>query len=240
MRDKNPEVKLQAAYAYFEKKDYFRSSMLFEDVLPFYRATQESQDIYYFLAECKFNTTEYDYAAILYKNYIETFPNGKYYEAANFRFALCNYVESFPPELDPTNTHRAIENLQLFINVFPSSPYIDTCNKLIDLCRAKMEKKAYDNAYMYYNIQNYKSSMVSFKNFIRDFPETDRMQESIYYMVRSAYLLALNSVEEKKKDRLRDVIKMVADNESEMRSSKYHKELQEMRQEADDRLQNMN
>src|SRR5690606_5866563 len=112
-----------------------------------------------------------------------------------FISAYCYYVESPNHTLDQENTYRAIDALQLFINLYPKSERVEEASKLIADLRDKLEKKSYENAKLFYNIggsgvdaQNYRSAVIAFKNSMRDFPDTKYAEEMQYLMVKSQQL----------------------------------------------------
>ena len=100
----------------------------------------------------------------------------------------------------------AIEKFQLFTNKFPHSERVGEANKLIDEMRLKLEKKAFDNARLYFRTENYRASIYAFENFLKDFPGSDNKEEALYLSVRAAYLYANNSIESKKDERFHSVI----------------------------------
>lgn len=232
LKSNDPEAKYNAALQYFEKGDYYRAFPLFEDLINIYKGTLKAEKIYFYYAYCYYKLDDYFSAGYYFKNFAKTFPNNEKAEEAMFLSAYCNYLESPISSLDQTSTYKAIEELQLFINLYPNSAKIDTCNLLIDKLRNKLETKAYDISKLYFNTQDYKSAIISFKNLIKDFPDTDYKKESYYYIVNSSYLLAVNSIEAKKKERLEATIKEynnyinLFSNNSEINQDIYLKELQ--------------
>lgn len=49
---------------------------------------------------------------------------------------------------------------------------------------------------------NYKAAITSVNNFIKEYPESNYIDEMLYYSINSYYLLAINSVKNKKLERL--------------------------------------
>ena len=92
--------------------------------------------------------------------------------------------------------------LQNFIDLYPESTRIDSCNKINDLLRGKLEQKEHDITNQYFNIGDYKAAIASSKNFQKDFPESNYIDEMIFKIIDSYYLLAINSLESKKLERL--------------------------------------
>ena len=116
--------------------------------------------------------------------------------------AYCYYLSSPTYRLDQTDTKNAMAELQNFIDQYPESPRIDSCNKIYDLLRGKLEIKEYDITNQYFHIGDYKATIASTKNFIVEFPESTKVDELMYQSINSYYLLAVNSLESKKLERL--------------------------------------
>ena len=70
----------------------------------------------------------------------------------------------------------------------------------------KLERKAYEKARLYYKTENYKASVTALRNFMRDFPGSKYDEEASFIVLKSSYLLALNSIVKKKEDRINDTI----------------------------------
>jgi outer membrane protein assembly factor BamD len=62
-------------------------------------------------------------------------------------------------------------------------------------------------AMLYYKTENYQSASVSLKNTLEDYPNSQFKESIMYHILRSNYLLAMNSVPAKKEVRLKDTIK---------------------------------
>jgi outer membrane protein assembly factor BamD len=209
LKSPDTEKKYEAAMKYYKKKDYFRAGQLFDDLLIQFRGTQKAEEIYYYYTYCKYYQYEIPTAAFHFKNFYESYPNSKYAEECFFMYAYCNYIEAYPYNLDPTYTHKAIDVFQLFVNVYPQSKYVKRCNTLIDECRARLQKKAYEAAKLYYKIEDFKAAYVSFKNLINDYPDLDeeRKEESEYLIITSAYKYAEQSINKKKTERYLEAVK---------------------------------
>ena len=120
--------------------------------------------------------------------------------------AYCYYNEAPVYSLDATNTYRAIKELQSFINRYPKSERVKKCNILIDELRSKLSLKAFENAKQYYTTANYKSAIIALENLLIDFPSLKNREEVHFLIVKSRYLLAINSINEKIETRLRETL----------------------------------
>jgi outer membrane protein assembly factor BamD len=77
----------------------------------------------------------------------------------------------------------------------------------MDRLEAKLELKKYENAYLYYKTENYKAAVVAFESTLQKYPNSPHKEDIHYYLVKSNYLLAINSIPSKKKERLSNTLK---------------------------------
>jgi outer membrane protein assembly factor BamD len=117
--------------------------------------------------------------------------------------AQCYYNETPVYSLDATNNYKSIKELQSFINRYPLSDRVEECNTLLDELRVVLSKKAFENAKQYYITENYKSAIIALDNVLIDFPSYKNREEVHFLIVKSSYLLAINSVSTKVEERLK-------------------------------------
>jgi outer membrane protein assembly factor BamD len=196
------EYKYQEATKYYDEGEYFKALSLYEELISLYRGLGKAEEIYYYYAYCHYYVEDYIMAAFYFKNFIRTYPTSKYAEESMFTAAYCYYLNSPASSLDQSSTYKAIDEMQLFANRYPKSDKVPECNDLIDVLRDKLESKAFSNAKLYFNLSEYKASIVSFNNVIKDFPDSQYQEEALLFILKSNYLLAINSVASKKKKRL--------------------------------------
>lgn len=222
------------AMAYYNKKDYYRASTLFEQLQDNFNGTAMAEKVIYYSAYCNYGLQNYLLAGYQFKSYFESFPSGEFAEESLYMTAYCQYLESQSYYLDPTDTQKGIESIKLFVNVYPESKYIPDCNILLDKLRGKLSLKAYRNAKLYYNIGEYKSAIIALPNVVKDFPETPYKEEIDYLTTKSYFLLAKGSYETKQETRYKDYLTAYNDFTHEYNStSKYDKELSALKEKAE-------
>jgi outer membrane protein assembly factor BamD len=200
------ELVYNEAVKYYEKKDYFRAQSLFENLENIFKASDKADKILYYLGYCYFHQHEYMLASYYFKNVGNRYPLSPLREESDFMAAYCSYLDAPDYSLDQTSTYQAIDQMQAFINRYPNSPRIKECNEIIDKLRDKLERKAFEAAKLYYKIGDYKAAVIALKNSLTEFPDTKYREETLYLTLKSSYLYALNSVSEKKKERMMQVI----------------------------------
>ncbi|OQY94170.1 MAG: outer membrane protein assembly factor BamD [Sphingobacteriales bacterium UTBCD1] len=206
MKSHDAEYKLRMAEQYFVKKSYNKAQQLYEDVIPYFKTSKEFEDIYYKYAYCAWYQEDYLNAENLFKTYLEIFPNSARAEEIDFMHAKCFYEQSPKPELDQTNTIKAMGMMQTFINTHPGSVKNKEAGEIIDICRNKLETKDYKSAQLYFELGQYRAAGVAFTGVLNNYPDSPRADEYKLMVIKSYFRFAEMSINEKKKERFEQVI----------------------------------
>jgi outer membrane protein assembly factor BamD len=216
--------KYQEAVKYYNKKDFGKALELFDDLAPKYRGRVEAEDLFYFYAFANYKLKDYTSARYHFKNFADTYPTSARAEECRYMAAYCFYLDSPNATLDQENTTKAIESLQLFINLYPKSERSVEAGKLIQTLHEKLEEKAYRNARLYYDVGDHLSAVMAFNNALRDYPDTKYAEEMEFLIIRSQYLYAKGSQEYKQEDRFGQAITYADQFSEKYPNSKYVKE----------------
>lgn len=206
LKSPDPEYKLRMAEKYYVQKKYVKAQTIYEDIMPFYKTRPEFQDIYYKYAYCAYNQGDYLNAENLFKTFLEIFPNSTKAEEMDYMRAYCFYKQSPKPELDQTNTIKAIGLMQIFINTHPASERNKEASQIIDICRGKLEIKDYKSSKLYYDMGQFRAAGVSFTTLLNSYPESTKGDEYKLMVIKSYYRFAELSIEAKKQERYEQVI----------------------------------
>jgi outer membrane protein assembly factor BamD len=232
-----PELLYKKAFAYYDEGEYQKAQTLLELVISAYRGRQESEEIYFRYAYTYYHLGQYLLASYYFKNFSQTYSTSAYREEADFMDAYSNYQLSPSFRLDQTYTEKAIDGFQLFVNTYPDSERVQECNRLIDELRSKLERKAFEEANLYFNLRHYQSAIHIYENLLKDFPETSNAEEVRYLILRSNYLLAENSVIDKQKERFRETLTLAFEFlERYGEDSEYRKEVIDIKDNSEKKL----
>lgn len=227
LKSTDPDYKLRVAEKYFVQKKYNKAQVLYEDVMPFYKTRPEFQDIYYKYAYCAYNQADYLNAENLFKTFLEIFPNSPKAEEMDFMRAYSYYKQSPKPQLDQTNTIKAMGMMQVFINTHPGSARNKEAAEIIDICRGKLEVKDYKSAQLYFDMGQFRAAGVSFTTLLNGYPESPRADEYKLMIIKSYFRFAEMSIEEKKPERFEKVINECHDFVDRFPESKLRKEAED-------------
>jgi outer membrane protein assembly factor BamD len=197
----DPEKIYQKADEYYNNKEYYKAQSLFELAIPYYRGKELAETLFYKYAYTYYYSGEYILASHYFKNFSNTFYNSSKKEEMDFMSAFAHYKLSPNFKLDQSFTDKAIEGFQLFVNTYPNSERIPEINRLIDEMRRKQEIKSFEQAFLYYNIGQYQAAVVSFDNFLKDYPGSTKSEEARYLKIKASFIISENSIYDKKEER---------------------------------------
>jgi outer membrane protein assembly factor BamD len=228
LKSSDYQLKYDKAFEYYAKGDFVRSATLFEQIVTVYRGTAKADTIQYYRAKAYYNQKDYTMAGHYYSELVKTFPKSPFADESDFMNAYCFYMLSPRPELDQASTYAAINAFSLFAANHPKSPKLEECKNLILELNEKLVNKSYLSARLYYDLSDYKASIIALRNSLNEFPDTKYREELMYLLLKSSYLLAENSVESKIKDRYQAAVDEYYSFISEFPKGKYAAEAKDM------------
>ncbi|MBK9193363.1 MAG: outer membrane protein assembly factor BamD [Crocinitomicaceae bacterium] len=237
VKSNDNELKRVKALEYYEQGEYLKSVTLLEEILPFYSMTPEGEKMYFYYCMANYKMGDYYLSGYYFSRFIYKYPRSIYCEEAMFLSALCSVHNSPDYTLDQTETYNALDGLQVFIDMYPNSARIDTCNVIMDNLRAKLEKKQFEYAKLYYRTENYKAAVVALNSTLEKFPESVYEEEILYLLVLSNFELAINSISTKKMERLNETLKSYRRFVAEFPNSERLKELEGVKEKTDKEIQ---
>jgi len=86
--------KYQEAIRLYNKKDYSKALVLFDDLVQRYRGRAESEDLFYYYAYTNYKLKDYLSARYHFKTFSDTYPSSAKAEECRFLTAYCFYLDS--------------------------------------------------------------------------------------------------------------------------------------------------
>ena len=160
------------AMEYFERGKFLRAKDEFDYIImadPGSKIANESQ---YYKSESMFQMEEYDGASNGFDRYARFSPDYSKIEKARYRICECAIFSSNSYQREQSQTHYALEQLQMFIEDFPKSDLvIDAESAILDL-RRKLARKEYEVGRMYLKLEEYDSALLYFKSVLNHYYDT--------------------------------------------------------------------
>ena len=200
------QEKLDFAQASLDSGNCFRALPLYDELMQLSRGTERAPDIHWNRALTHDCVNDFYLSKYYFQTFAKTYPNDARVEDALFRAALCSFYLSPPASLDQTDTRTAIDELQLFMDRYPSSSLRDSSQTMVDGLRNKLETKAFENAKIYHTTGNYKSATIAMENAMTDFPGSPYQETLQFLIIDSHFQYAKLSTARRKLERYNDAI----------------------------------
>ncbi len=194
------EERMAMADKYYQEEDYYRAGRLYEENMPLIKGRREAAMVEFRFAYTSMRLKNYLLSAYHFLHVFQTYPRDSLAEDANFYYAFSLYKDSPKYNLDPTNTYRAVDAFQKFVNKYPDSQRLAESNKYVDELQEKLERKAYEDCKLYAKIREWKAAVVAIDAFKVGYPDSDYNEELAFLQLQSQVKLAAQSVEVVEKD----------------------------------------
>jgi outer membrane protein assembly factor BamD len=228
LKSSDYKLKYQKAFEYYNAEEYVRASTIFEQIVPVYKGTDKSDTVSFYHAMSYYKQKDYILGGHYFKNFFQNYPYSPFAEEAEYLSAYCYYLTSPRPSLDQENTYAAIDAFTLYMNKRPNSKRIDDAKKYITDLQDKLVDKSYKSARLYFDLGDYKSSIIALNNSLGEYPNTKYREELLYLILQSNYYLAKNSIISKQKERFQATIDEYYSFIAEFPKSKYSKNAKDM------------
>lgn len=195
------DVKYNAAFDYFNEGKYTKSAELFESLSVLAGNTDRADTIQYYWGLSNYSAGDYYTAEANFDKFVNTYPYSPFMESASFLRIDCLYRATLRYELDQTPTYTAISAISEYILSHPEGANTDICRHMLEELNARLDKKAFENARLYYDMEDYLASRVAFRNILKDDADNIYREDILYYSAMSSYKYADLSVRSKQKER---------------------------------------
>jgi len=225
------ELKYSYAKKYFNAKQYNKSATLLEELVSIFKGTAFAEESLYLLAQSYYGQKDYQTASQYFETYYSTYPKGEYAELARYYSGYGLYLDSPDVRLDQSQTVKALEQLQLYLEYYPQSERASEAQNIMFDLQEKLALKELMATQLYYNLgtymgNNYLSSVITAQNALKEYPYSRYREDFMFYLIRAKYELALVSVDEKLQGRYRDVVDEYYTYKNEYPEGKYMRQVQ--------------
>lgn len=220
------QAKFKLGNELYDRGQELRAVPLYEQVYQRMPKTSEGEVSYYRLGKAFFVEEDWFMAGYYLGSFSVKFPYSTKCEETQFLSAICAVQSSPEASLDQTDTELALNDLQLFVQQYPNSTRIDTCNKIMNRLRFKLQTKEVLNVRLYSKTENYRAAVVSSQAFLENYPISVYREEVFMILVKNSYHLAVNSIDSKKRERRDQAIDRINNFLAEFPNSEYLREFE--------------
>ncbi|MCR5003929.1 MAG: outer membrane protein assembly factor BamD [Bacteroidales bacterium] len=222
------DLKYESAFEYFNDGKYGKAAQLFESLSVLMNGTERDDTVQYYWGLSNYMAKDYYTAETNFSKFVETFPRSPFSSEAAFLRIDCLYRQTYRYELDQNPTRTAIQAINQYQVDEKSGVHKDVCDNMLKDLQQRLDKKEYENARLYYKMEDYKAARVAFKNILKDNSDNQYREDILYYTAMSSYKYASLSVQAKQKERYLVFIDDYYNFISENPDSKYSRVLEVM------------
>jgi outer membrane protein assembly factor BamD len=210
LKKPNTKAKYELAEKLYNEGDFKKANRLFEQIAPGYVGKPQGERVMFFFANSYFEIKDYNFAGYQFERFLKSYPKSDKASEAAFLGAKSYYMLSPRYSVDQTDTDKALTKLQLFINLYPESEYFAEANIMARELTTKKERKEFEVAKQFtklgksYILDYSISAIAALDNFISDNPGSIYREDALYLKIEATTNLAINSTENRKKERLED------------------------------------
>lgn len=219
------DAKYEAAFQYFNESKYSKAATLFESMTVLTNGTERDDTVRYYWGLSNYKFKDYYTAETNFEKFIENYPRSPFASDARFLRIDCLYRQTLRYELDQAPTYKAMNAISEYVLEYPDNTHMQECKDMLEELNARLDKKAYEAARLYYKMEDYLASRVAFRNVLKDDAENMYREDILYYIAMSSYKYAFLSVPEKQRERYLTFIDDYLNFIGELPDSHYRKEL---------------
>ena len=206
VRYDSPAEAFEKGMEAYEKGNNRRAIDYLQGVFDYGRTHEFAADAQLYLARAYARNKEYLLAANEYNRFVQIFRQDPRVPDAEYENAMTYYARSPEYELDQTETERAIQQFQLFINRYPTHPKKEESEAIITELREKLAHKRHDAARLYARRGLFEAAALTFESVFDEYPDTEWADDALFGAIRTYILFAEQSIVQRQSERLQSAI----------------------------------
>lgn len=232
----SPQEAFGKGVALYNEGKYDPAITYFQGVFSFGRTHQWAADAQLYLARAYRDNRDYLLAANEYERFTKIYRSDARLSQVNFEWAETYFLMSPEAPLDQSDTKRAIQEFQLFLERFPNDPLVDQAQEKIVELRTKLAEKQHATAKLYERRELYEAAALSFESVFDLYPDTPWAQPALVGAIKMYIAFSDQSIASRQPERLQAAIKNYDRLTQIFEPSEYHKEAEAYYEQAREKL----
>ncbi len=173
------EERFELGMRKFNDEDYLEAINEFEIVKLQFPGSTVADDAQYYLGDCHFKLGEYLIAAEEYRILKRNMEASPLLSMAQYNIAMCFYNLSPESSLDQIYTRNAIDELQTFVEYYPTHELVRDAELKIKELNTRLAKKIYDTAELYMKMEYNKAATIYFSTVVEKYHDTQYAEPAL-------------------------------------------------------------
>ncbi len=206
LRYDNPQEAYEKGLELYEQRKYDRAAEYFRGAFDFGRTHEYAADAQLYLARSHAANGDLLLAANEYNRFVQIYRRDPRVTEAEYELAMTYYERSPGFQLDQTDTRRAIEQFQLFIDRYPTDERVPDAASRIRELQEKLARKRHASALLYERRGLHEAAALEFESVFDDFPGSSWADDALLGAMRNYMVYSDQSVRARQPERLAKVI----------------------------------
>jgi outer membrane protein assembly factor BamD len=169
----DPEQAFKIAKRKFDDKDYLEAIDDFSFIKIKFPGTSVSDKAQFYLGDSYYHRDEYILAAYEFETMLKNYPLSPLLPEARYKLGLCYYNLSPKSSLDQEFTKYAIEELQLYIELYPEDKNVHDAEAKLKELKDKLAYKNYNIGTLYMKMDDYNAASIYFRSVYEEYVDSD-------------------------------------------------------------------
>lgn len=173
IKTEDPEKAFNIAKRKYDKKDYVDAIDDFSFIKIKFPGTSISDKTQFYLADSYFHRNEFILAAYEYESMLKNYTLSPLIPETRYKLGLCYYHLSPKYSLDQEFTYYAIEELQLYVELYPEDKFVADAEKKLKELKDKLAYKSFKTGELYMKLNDYKAAALYFNSVYENYIDSE-------------------------------------------------------------------
>jgi outer membrane protein assembly factor BamD len=175
----------ETAKASYDRGNYLDAIPDFKAYIEQYPGTDRTDDALYYLGESYIRERDYALGSAQFDRLLRDFPTSPLQADALFELARCDDLQSHPAPLDQTDTERALNRYNQFVDQYPSHPRVGEARARIQALRDRLAEKLLRTARLYVKLRQEKAATIASRRLLARYPDSKWAPEAALLLAGS-------------------------------------------------------
>jgi outer membrane protein assembly factor BamD len=124
----------------------------------------------------------YEEAAVEYEHFLRVHSYHKYAVYAQYQLAMTFFKRIGTADVSYEVAQRALKEFEKLLRLYPRNPYISVVENRIRACNNILAEYEFYVGEYYFKKGSYRAAVGRFSGLLRDYPKSNKVPESLYYL----------------------------------------------------------
>jgi len=162
----------------YDRGNYLDAIPDFKAYIEQYPGTDRTDDALYYLGVSYIHEKDYALASAQLDRLLRDFPTSSFQPDALIDLARCDDLQSHPASLDQTETERALQRYNQFVDQYPTHARVGEAKARIVVLRDRMAEKLLRSGRLYAKLRREKAAEFYLRRLLAEYPDSKWTREA--------------------------------------------------------------